>query len=45
MKPIFDELIAAGVVDWALRQEMKGDHARESLLQRLGLSYLSSEES
>ena len=44
MKPIFDELIAAGVVDWALRQDMKGDHARESLLQRLGLSYLWGEE-
>jgi len=40
MKPILDELIATGVVDWALRQDIKGDHARESLLQRLGLSYL-----
>src|SRR5215469_10882907 len=28
MKPIFDVLIAAGVVDWALRQDMQGDHAR-----------------
>jgi hypothetical protein len=44
MKPIFDEMIVAGVVDWALRQDMKGDHARESLLQRLGLSYLWGEE-
>jgi putative transposase len=24
MKPIFDELIATGVVDWALRRDMKG---------------------
>lgn len=40
LKPIFDELTASGVVDWALRQEMKGKHARESLLQRMGLSYL-----
>jgi hypothetical protein len=44
MKPISDELIATGVFDWALRQDMKGDHARESLLQRLGLSYLWGEE-
>lgn len=44
MKPIFDELIAAGVVDWALQQDMKRGHARESLLQRLGLSYLWGEE-
>jgi len=44
MKPIFDELIATGVVDWAFRQDMEGDHARESLLQRLGLSYLWGEE-
>ena len=39
-KPIFDLLIAAGVVDWALRQDMKGEHPRQRLLQRLGLSYL-----
>ena len=44
MKPIFDELIAGGVVDWALRQDMNGNHARESLLQRLGLSYLWGDE-
>jgi hypothetical protein len=44
MEPIFDELIATGVVDWALRQDMKGDQARESLLRRLGLSYLGSDE-
>jgi hypothetical protein len=44
MKLIFDKLIAEGVVDWALQQDMKGDHARESLLQRLGLSYLWGDE-
>jgi hypothetical protein len=44
LKPIFDELIASGVVDWALRQEMKGEHARESLLQRMGLAYLGGQE-
>jgi hypothetical protein len=44
MKPIFDELIATGVVDWALRRDMKGDRARENLLQLLGLSYLWGDE-
>jgi hypothetical protein len=44
MKPISDELTASGVMDWALRQDIKGDHARESLLRRLGLSYLWGEE-
>jgi hypothetical protein len=44
MKPIFDELIASGVMDWALRQDMKSDRARESLLQRLGVSYLWDQE-
>jgi hypothetical protein len=44
IKPVFDELIAARVVDWALRQDMKGDHARKSLLSRLGLSYLWGDE-
>jgi hypothetical protein len=44
IKPIFDELIAAGVIDWALRQDLKGEHARESLLQRLGVSYLWGDE-
>jgi hypothetical protein len=44
MKPMFDELTATGVVDWALRQDLKGDHTRERLLQRLGLSYLWGEE-
>lgn len=44
LKPIVDDLIAVGVVDWALRQKGMGPHARESLLQRLGLSYLSGDE-
>jgi hypothetical protein len=44
LKPVFDELIAPGVADWALRQEMKGEHARERLLQRMGLAYLGGQE-
>jgi hypothetical protein len=43
IKPVFDELVAAGVVDWALRKDI-ADHLRERLLQRLGLSYLWGDE-
>ena len=44
VKPIFDELIAAGVVDWALRTDLRGNYTRENLIQRLGLSYLWGDE-
>ncbi len=44
VKPIFGELIATGVVDWALRTDLKGNYTRESLIQRLGLSYLWGDE-
>ena len=44
MKPIFDELIAGGVVDWALRKDIKGHYTRENILQRLGLSYIWGDE-
>ena len=43
-KSVYAALVASGVLDWALRQEMKGEHARESLLQRIGLAYLWEEE-
>lgn len=43
-KPVYAALVASGVLDWALRQEMKGQHARESLLQRMGLAYLWAQE-
>ena len=43
-RPVFNELIASGVLDWALRQDLRGDYTRESLLHRLGLSYLWGDE-
>lgn len=43
-KSVYAALVASGVLDWAIRQEMKGEHARESLLQRMGLAYLWEEE-
>ena len=43
-KPIFDELIAYGIIDWALRQDMKDDQARAGLLRRLGLSFVWGDE-
>ena len=43
-RPISDELIAGGIIDWALLHDMNRDHARESLLHRLGLSYLWGDE-
>jgi hypothetical protein len=44
MQPIYEALTTSGVLDWALRQEMKGQHARETLLQRMGLAYLWNHE-
>jgi hypothetical protein len=43
-KSAFAELINSGAVDWALRKEMKGTYARESLLQRIALAYLWDQE-
>lgn len=36
--------LTAHVLEWALRQEMKGTHARENLVQRMCLAYLWSNE-
>jgi hypothetical protein len=44
MQLIYQELVKSGVMDWALRQEAMGQHAREALLQRMGLAYLQNEE-
>jgi hypothetical protein len=44
MEPVYTALVGSGVLDWALRQEMKGEHARETLLQRIGLAYLWDQE-
>ena len=44
MRPIYQELVDTGVLDWALRREMKGEHARENLVQRMALAYLWGQE-
>ncbi len=43
-KPVYVALVASGVLDWALQQEVMGERARESLLQRMGLAYLWNQE-
>ena len=43
-QPIYQELVETGVLEWALRREMKGAHARENLVQRMCLAYLWDEE-
>ena len=43
-KSVYTELVASGVLVWALGQEMIGEHARKSLLQRMGLAYLWEQE-
>ena len=43
-KSVFEGLVNSGAVDWALRKDMKGAYARESLLQRIGLAYLWDQE-
>lgn len=39
-EPIYRQLVDSGVLDWALRRDMKGEHARENLVQRMCLAYL-----
>ncbi len=41
---VYTELVDAGIVVWALNQELKGGHARENLIQRMCLAYLRNEE-
>ncbi len=43
-KALYADLIGSGVVDWALRQRIRGDRIRETLLQRIGLAYLWEQE-
>jgi hypothetical protein len=40
----YESLIAAGVIDHALRQDMKDQSAREKLLQRISLAYIWEQE-
>jgi hypothetical protein len=41
---VYADLVEFGVLDWALRQGNLGEHARETLLQRVGLAYLWEHE-
>ena len=34
-RPIYQELVDAQIIEWALNHEMKGIHARENLVQRI----------
>lgn len=43
-EPIYKELVDAGVIEWALRQELKGRHSKENLIQRMSLAYLWDKE-
>jgi hypothetical protein len=42
---VYEDLTRHGIIAWALRQELPGSHARESLLQRIALAYLWGKES
>ena len=39
-EPIYQQLVDAGIIEWAMSREMKGSHARENLVQRMCVAYL-----
>ena len=43
-RPIYSLLLDGGVLDFALRQESKGRHAREKLVERIALAFLWGDE-
>lgn len=43
-RPIYSLLLDGGVLDFALRQELRGRHAREKLVERIALAFLWGEE-
>jgi len=43
-EPVYTELVDTGIIEWALSREMKGNYARESLIQRMCLAYLWGKE-
>lgn len=43
-RPIYSLLLDSGVLDFALRQELKGRHAREKLVERIALAFLWGDE-
>lgn len=40
LRPIYALLVERGILDAALRQEQKGKHARERIVERIALAYL-----
>ena len=44
-QPVYDMLAEAGILDRALRIELKGTHTKEGLLERIALAYLWGNES
>ena len=44
-QPVYDMLAEAGILDRALRIELKGTHTKEGLLERIALAYLWGSES
>ncbi len=43
-QPVFALLVESGVLDMALREELKGRHAREKIIERIVLAYLWGDE-
>lgn len=44
-RPVYQQLVDAGIIEWALKREMKSSHARENLIQRMCLAYLWEQDS
>ncbi len=43
-RPVYSLLLDGGVLDFSLRQESKGRHARDKLLERIALAFLWGDE-
>jgi hypothetical protein len=41
---VYKALVDKGVLDWALHQELKGQHTQENLMQRIALAYFWDQE-
>lgn len=39
-RPVYQLLVTAGIIEWALNREMTSSHARENLIQRMIVAYL-----
>lgn len=43
-RPVYALLVESGLLEFALQQESKGRHAREKLVERIALAFLSEDE-